>query len=532
MLLLLVPTLAGLGFIAAKNLKTNDGLLSLTLLKGVLLCTAVWAVVAFVYPLNLTVEIITIFVGLAAFLYGKVYQIFWQSWIKFSKSFWFFLVLIVAVGSYFPFILDHFGYYVPTVKWLSEIGLVKGISNLDLLLGQMSFWHIFQAGFSNFGDPFLRINVLALVIYLFYIYERRVWIHLFFLPVLFLFLQSPSPDLPVNAFALIILNEVFLKSRNATFLFTTAVFIFVIKPTMIWVPIFVFGYLFLILKSKTKSLFLGGILLIIYCFKNLWTFGFPIFPAQFVDFNIPWKPNPKLLQNSAEMAIRKTYDLQYTYAEIQQFSFWEYCKNWFLLPGIKGVIHWGYVGFIGVLVYYSVKKNKTLLFLLVIAVLIKSVLVILFSAQYRFFFEIFFVVFFVLFNDKISERTAKHVSIILAVPAVLFLTFPKLLQQVAPSFRLGNYMIGLNKDQWLQPAYYELINYSTGQIGNLKFNKVETYPFSFDTPLPAISPQFIQEDIDAGIFPQYKGKTVREGFIWRPISEKEKMYLKQILKER
>ena len=91
--------------------------------------------------------------------------------------------------------------------------------------------------------------------------------------------------------------------------------------------------------------------------------------------------------------------------------------------------------------------------------------------------------------------------------------------------------MGFNKNQFIKPSYFKLNKYKTHQIGNLKFNVVEDYIFSFDTPIPAISPQFIQEDIDAGIFPQLKGKTLKEGFIWKKISEKEKIEIKEILKE-
>ena len=90
-------------------------------------------------------------------------------------------------------------------------------------------------------------------------------------------------------------------------------------------------------------------------------------------------------------------------------------------------------------------------------------------------------------------------------------------------------MTGFTKDQLYKPAYFELRKFKTYQIGNLRFNVVQDYPFSFDTPLPAISPQFIQEDLDAGIFPQLKGKSLRDGFIWRYLTETEKIQVQKIL---
>lgn len=92
-------------------------------------------------------------------------------------------------------------------------------------------------------------------------------------------------------------------------------------------------------------------------------------------------------------------------------------------------------------------------------------------------------------------------------------------------------MSGFSKTQFIKPSSFSLNQYKTHQIGNLQFNIVEGYIFSFDTPIPAISPQFIKEDLDAGIFPQLKGKDFKEGFIWRQISFEEKEKLKKILKD-
>ena len=85
--------------------------------------------------------------------------------------------------------------------------------------------------------------------------------------------------------------------------------------------------------------------------------------------------------------------------------------------------------------------------------------------------------------------------------------------------------------QLIKPAEYELKKFKSYQIGNLKFNVVDSYPFSFDTPLPAISPGFIVEYKDAGIFPQLKdGQNLENGFIWKRINPEEKQKLEVILK--
>ena len=531
MVILLLPTLAGIGVIFKNIFGFFSSGISIKIFEGIFLITIIWTMVAFFIPLNVYVELTTLTIGISAFFYYKVYLDFWIFISRNVLPFLSISLLIIFFASYYPFILDHFGYYVPTVKWLSEIGLVQGISNLDLLLGQTSLWHIFQAGFSNFTDPFLRLNVLVLIVYLIYILEKKFWIHLVFLPILFLFTQSPSPDLPVIVFSLIILNEVFNSNKNSAVLFALSVFVFAIKPTMIWLPIFIFLYSFFILKSNYKFVFAGSLILTLFLFKNIWTFGFPIFPVQFLDLGLSWKPNAELLQNSSEMAIMKTYDMQYSFAEIQQFAGFDYIKNWLLLDGIKGFMHIALVLSLIVFLLFAIIKKSKLIWLLYSLVLLKIVLVLLFSAQYRFFFDVFFVILFVLFYQALSKKVSLKIFTVLSIFIVGFLSFPNLIKTYLPSFKLGNFMTGFNKDQFVKPSYFELNQYKTYQIGNLKFNVVDDYIFSFDTPIPAISPQFIQEDLDAGIFPQLKGNTLKEGFVWRPISTKEKEKLKIILKD-
>ncbi|MGS0749197.1 LIC_10190 family membrane protein [Halpernia sp. GG3] len=309
--------------------------------------------------------------------------------------------------------LDHFGYYIPSIKWLSEIGLVKGISNVDLLLGQMSSWHFLEAGFSNFTDVYLRLNSVLMVVYLIYILEKKALLHFLFFPVLLLFTQSPSPDLPAIIFSLIILNEILDGNKNANILFVLSIFVFAIKPTMIWVPIFCLLYSILILESKLKFLYFGSVLFLFFILKNLYTFGFPIFPVSLFDLNLSWKPNPELLKISSQTAIQKTYDMQYSIPQIHRFSTLDYIKNWLFLDGIKSIIHCSLIILISIFSIYTFKKNKKIIYFLWISILVKFILVLLFSAQYRFFIDVFFVVFFIIFYQTFSKRLILMTAVIL-----------------------------------------------------------------------------------------------------------------------
>ncbi len=521
--LFLLPVLSGLGKIMEKFCGILFKGISGKILSGIMVISLIWTVLSFFIPLNMYVEISTVILGLFFFFKEKLYLEFY----KFSKKDSFLLVFIAVIilftGAYYPYILDHFGYYVPTIKWLTEYGLIKGISNLDLTLGQMSVWHIFQAGFSNFSDPFLRINSILLIIYSLYSIERKHWIHLCFIPVLLLFTQSPSPDLPVMVFSLIILNELISGNKNISLLFAFSVFVLSIKPTMIWLPLLVFLYILFILRPDYKKLIFGGIILILFFIKNIWTFGYPVFPVSTADFGFSWKPNPEVLKTSSQYAIMKTYDMQYSYEEIQKFSTSEHIKNWFFLKGIKSVINIVFILSLFIFSVFTWIRKKKLITLICISLLIKSILVLAFSAQYRFFIDVFFVIFFVLFYEYWNRKRSIAVFSVLSLLFISVLTFPEIIQKYIPSFQLGKFMAGFKKEQLYQPAVYHYKQFNSFNVGNLQFNVSKNYPYNFETPLPAISPGFIFDDVKAGIFPQLIDKNdMSKGFIWKRMTSGEK----------
>ena len=516
---------SGIGAII-ENVTQEKSNLSLKILKGIITVTVFWTFLSFFIPLSIYVESATVSIGIIAFFALKEHQ---KVFNFFFKNPGVFLVILLAAffGSFYPYILDHFGYYVPTIKWISEFGIVKGNSNLDLTLGQMSFWHVLQAGFSHVTDSFLRLNSFFLLPYLLYIFEKKSWLHFVFLPVLFLFVQQPNPDLPVIVFSLIILNEVLDGNRNLKLLFLLSAFVFAIKPTAIWLPLLC---LFSLKNLKEIKNFIPGMaVLLLFFFKNIWTFGYPVFPVQMFDLGISWKPNAELLQNSAQLAIEKTYDLQFTFNEINNFSTFEYIKNWLFLDGLKGIINTLFILSLIALIVFAFIKRRTIIWLICFAILIKSISVLLFSAQYRFFLEVFFAVFFLIFYQKFSKTKSIAVFIIGTFFIGMILIFPKLIQTQIPSFNLGFAMGKFKAKQLYKPAEYHYSKFKTYQIGNLRFNAVENYPFSFETPLPAITPAFILEYYHAGIFPQMKTSKIADGFIWKKLTDVEKEQVKNIL---
>lgn len=526
---LMISVLAGWGKIMESIFGILTRGISGSILSGILGLSLIWTVFAFFIPINIYVEIPFVLIGLLFFFKKKLYLEF----LRFSKKDTILIgvisLLILYSSSFYPYILDHFGYYVPTIKWLTEYGLVKGISNLDLTLGQMSVWHIFQAGFSGFSDPFLRMNAILLIVYTFYIFEKKSWIQLCFIPVLLLFSQSPSPDLPVITLSLVILNELLTGNKNISLLFAYSVFIFSVKPTMIWLPILVFLCSVFVFKPHYKNTVFGILILLLFFIKNIWTFGYPVFPIAAGDLGFSWKPHPEVLKISSQYAIQKTYDMQYTYEEIQRFSSYNAVKNWFLLEGIKSKINILFIISLALFSVFAFIKKKKIITLICISLLIKSIFVLAFSAQYRFFIDVFFVIFFILFAHFSKKKSLlSFTAASLLIMGIL--SFPNIIRHYIPSFKPGNFMAGLKKEQLYKPSTYHYNKFETFRIGNLKFNISKDYPFNFDTPIPAISSGYVIDDVQSGIFPQYiDKKNIKKGLIWKKLTPQEKREAENVI---
>lgn len=527
--LLIIPVLVGWGKLLEISFGKGISGISGSFFSGLMVIGLGFTLISFFYPLNIYIEVPVLLIGFLFFFKKKSYQ---EIRNRSKKDVLIFIIAVFCIlffSSFYPFILDHFGYYVPTVSWLQEYGLVKGIANLDLTLGQMSTWHIIQAGFSNFSDPFLKLNAILLIAYTFYSIENKSWIQLIFVPALLIFSHSPSPDLPTIVFSLVILSEIFSGARNWAFLFAFAVFTFSIKPTVIWLPLFVFLWAL----SETKSLkhcFFAASILMLFGLKNIWTFGFPVFPVSSPDLGVSWKPNADILKTSSEFALIKTYDEKFTYSEISKFSWLDYIKNWLFVGGIKSVLNISIIVSLLLFSLITLTKKQKILNLLCISLLFKAFVILAFSAQYRFLIDLFFVVCFVLFFKYCSKKTAVWVSASLMLLCGVFFLIPDLFKKTIPSFKLGEFMTEFKAKQLIKPAVYQYKEYNHFKVGKLKFNVSKTYPFNFDTPLPAISEGYIFDDYKAGIFPHpIDDNDYSKGFIWKKLNAEEQKELQKVI---
>ncbi len=318
-----------------------------------------------------------------------------------------------------------------------------------------------------------------------------------------------------------------LQGKTDSFLLTLSVFVFAVKATFFWLPLFL---LLDLLRQRqlwnAKVIAPAGFVFLLYVFKNIWVFGFPLFPSTFSSFEVPWEPDLVLMQNSADLALEKSYDMQYQAEDIRRFTTMQSVINWLLLPGIKGVIHCLFAVVLIILIWVAVATKSLKVRLLCIALLIKSLFILLFSAQYRFFIDVFFVTALITVGKYARRNCVLGISSSLSFSVLIILIQPTLLQKLVPSFRIGFFMGQFKVTQLFKPSIYEWNKFDAYQLGNITFNVSRGYPYSFDTPIPSITPDFLRENYEAGVFPQREEK----GFISRKLTPEEKRYLRKIIK--
>lgn len=521
--LMLLVVNFGNGIIIRNLLKIEAPGFVLISFLGMIGITILETIVAFLFPLNALVETFFIIIGLAGIGWFLIHEKLSQFNIKVDFWFYFFLLIIIFLASFSPYLFDHYSYYVPTISYLKEIGFVKGISNLDLLLGQTSFWHIYQAGFSHFTNPFLKGNSYLAVLFLIYIYERKQYFLLVFLPIFLLFVQQPSPDLPILIIILIVINELMSRSENSSILYLS-LFAVCIKPIVFWLPLFVILNHVNQRKFNFKVMipvFIFGILLII---KNLWLFGFPVFPVSFIDFHLPWKPSQEILTYSSQIGMMKSYDMKYSYQQVVGFDFKDRIYHWFTI-GYKSILNIGVLFSLVIIGFFALKKKDKFHYLLLICLLIKTILVISFSAQYRFFIDVYLIAVFLLIRN-FSEQKSVFIAVFLSIFITIVFTFPVFVQQ----FNMGKRMSDFIWSQLYRPR--ELKSNMTNKefkIGNFRFNASKN--LSDKVHFPALSIYDLKLYDYYGIFPQYFGEDFHDGIFQRKLSEKEKIQLKKIIAE-
>lgn len=295
------------GVLLKNTFRIQTTSLPILLLLGMFLSAITFSITAFFFPLGWAV--LTAHIAIFT-MTGIIYKaeirthlsVFWQK-IRSLTQFHKILLLLLTIGAalksaLLPSIVDNETYYVQTIKWVNEYGFVKGLANLHLFLGQTSGWHVLQAGlnFSFFTDRINDLNGFLFVVCTVYCFteaqrhEKLHWISLMplFSVIFFLFLDSPSPDLPLLMVMPIILH-LYTEGNNAfRTAFTLFVFLVFVKVTI--APMALLFLFWPDAKKHTAFVFAIGIpALLIWVAKNVILTGYPLYPILSFETGVKWQ---------------------------------------------------------------------------------------------------------------------------------------------------------------------------------------------------------------------------------------------------
>lgn len=197
-----------------------------------------------------------------------------DSWPK-NWRYYILAIPFLAFATWPSYIPDDGGYYGQTIQIFRELGVVKGIANLNSHLALASGFHAFQAVFKwPHLSVFAALNPFILFIFTWHLWQginknsNQLFYALSFLALPFLLLLSsgPSPDVLVYCTSFWLLEQILLARIKPTLSqwFALLSLGLLIKPTL-GLAIFFMG---LWVKPQLK-------------FNRLWLLGFLAFAALF-----------------------------------------------------------------------------------------------------------------------------------------------------------------------------------------------------------------------------------------------------------
>lgn len=549
---LIIPQGVALVKLTGINIR-NFTVMALLGLFGTTLLTTLWAVF---YRVNIEFHIMYLFLScLFTFIYKKeVLNTYkglastiaaFPTWLKWAAGLSF--LLIVAQASSSPYTVDNESYYIQTIKWLNEYGLVKGLGNLHLFFGQTSGWHITQSAL-NFSFAYQNFNDLSAYCLLlgnvFCFQKLDVYLKtgnfnnlvIGILPLanvlLFQFISSPSPDVPVYIMSFVMFG-VYLDQNDATdvsnFKLTCLLILFVlfIKTTavaLLFLPLFMLAGNFKRLAATIPKLAPWGVVvLVLFCIKNCIVTGYFLFPVTAISYPGNWQMPPALAQLFYERT--KAYGFLLTQEQYNNMGYAALFKQWLTLPKLHGLFSKAIVAMLIVtpLLIYKFRNRKKW-WVLYSLMCIHMVLLFFSSPQYRFFLH-----FFLLFALFAAALFLNKKAIKLLLPASIALITALLVLPVGLDRLTDNKMMQANSTFSIKHILIPYPNSRFGKEfvkvreGNLEYNSPVGHNFFWSTgngSLPCVN----QEQIEYfkkhyHIVPQLLGAKLSEGFYAKETNE-------------
>ena len=441
-------------------------------------------------------------------IFNIVYWYFNSKHIDFSKirklplmyKIFLFLVFIIVLynSSLTPFLPDNESYYIQTIKWANTYGITKGLINLHPFLGQFSAWHILQAGI-NFKLFFNDLNGLFFLIYVFFItlkfddFHRRkknkfieifLGIQLLSSSLLLIFVNSPSPDLPVYILALLSFY-LFLKNYEQPNVseikqLNIIVFLaFMIKLTafpLLVLPVIFFWRYKRELLPATKYFFVFFTLsFALITTKNYIVTGYIFYPFTWFGniFHPDWQYPEILIKYMSGLGDIENYTIHFSKTLFKDFYHWIFQGKQMTVVNIL------WLSILVLLPFLPKTKDKiqglkTIYFI----GLISFILILFISPNIRFYlyFYMFFASVLLAFYYK---RKYEKPTLIIVLLTMIFINY----------FTSKNDVYSTEKHFVINSVSKYSGRIATKQIGNLKYYFVKNDSLFWqtgDAPIPAI----------------------------------------------
>lgn len=550
-------TFINFGFAFNKFLKLKELDAFLTIVFGMFCLTIIASVWAIFGRINYEFQLFLLLIQLLIFLRYKgelrhFYSAIFHHFRTLSSKLKYFLILssglVLFQSSSSSSYVDNETYYLQTIKWLNEYGLVPGLANLHVFLGQTSGWHILQSvfTFSYFTNNCNDLNGFCLLLGIAFSitqldnYFKKGNLHSLLiglfpsLVVLLLpFSSVPSPDLAVIVISLLLFsffirNDEISNPNSLTILAFLALFIVYIKISAL--PILLVPLLYFILHTDKKlrktipTLFFGIMVLILFVVKNIILTGYPFYPSSLITHFFAFENAIPNALYEFWWSPSKNYGFVLSQNQSSPISTFEILLQWISESWvIRSIILILLSCFILVPFAISKSKNKTAFWIIYVTMIVQIVFLILTAPQFRFLLS--FLMFFglTLLSFVLVKNTPIYISLYIGLfVAILYVTFP-----IAIGInhnRVDFYPKSISLSQIVIPKSNSNLRatFSKNTKGNLQYYSPDEHSYIWvtgDGKLPCVNRKQIDYfEMKIGYIPQMNGPTLAEGFCSKKVT--------------
>ncbi|MBU3681317.1 MAG: hypothetical protein FGM16_05180 [Flavobacterium sp.] len=442
------------------------------------------------------------------------------------------VLITLKTSSDVPFLIDNESYYIQSIKWINEYGLVKGLANLHLFLGQMSPFHILQAGFNfNFiSNRFNDLNGLILVISSYYFLQemekqsQKHWIGFVILfTILFQqFVSQPSPDLILLVVTQIILY-LFLEHAHSSISFRTALLLFAlivfIKITILPLGLLFIYWIYKLKKEYMYSVVILSVIGVLFAIKNTIITGYPLFPFQLIELNLPWILPKILLNRLSDVTVNAGY---FESIIIPNASMTTKLISWISLDGLNRFFNIGILVLFIAVPFTSIFRKTKLVPITYAILAIHFILILLKSPQFRFFLPEFIFFSALLCSElvillKVNNKKVNSLIFLFCTGSFILFFLINITPLTNNKFHQTKSKFATN--QLFVPeenSKYPKLKFDTLQLKNLHFYSPKENFFFYGTangPLPCVNKEQVKFMYKkTGFIPQQIGDEISDGF--------------------